>query len=200
MTEQGIEFDILQMRDHWTLEQKKRIDALDWNLKMFSYPPMRTSLVGQGKDASVVFEYAVGTGTIPLIADLIDGEQCIADITQANINFAPMDWDTHIIGSRADDSHPYLGKAVNKKEFEVGGVKFIAPLFEMTRDEVKAELDKRGIDTTEVPEHLDTGNLVGCTNCINGTGKVWCKKEGEYIDAMVWDREQRLQDLREYYG
>ena len=200
MIEQGKVFDIVQFRENWTLAQKKKVDALirEHNLKVFDYAPRGFNLVGQGKDISLIFEYAFGTGAIPVVRDVIEGTTCITDIAPKRMDSSPFQWTRAYIGSRKDDTHPMIGQPVKSERFEVGGVEFIAPLYNWTREQVVNALKARGFDT-ETTEQTDTGNLSCCTLCLNGTGKVKCPKDGE-IDSIVWDREENLRVMRDYYG
>lgn len=112
----------------------------------------------------------------------------------------PLDVDLGIVGTRKDDYHPFMGQPVKTQEFEVGGMQFICPLWDYTREDVKRELEARGIDASEVEDEADSGNLAMCTTCLNGTGKVWCPKDEKEIDSIVWDRQANLKAFREAYG
>lgn len=201
LKEANISFDIVQIRDFWTKTQLKRADKLitEWNLKVFSYPPANVSFIGKGSEISTVWEYAVRGARIPLIRDVIEGDTCIADLEGMRAYHPPMDWDTYIVGSRGDDEHYAMDAVIPAKEWMVGESKFIAPLFDKSREWVKEQLIIRGIDASEVSEEEDTGNISLCTKCLNGV-EVFCPKEGRMIEAIDWDGERNLQMFRRAYG
>lgn len=202
LIEQKQVFEIIQYRDHWTKKQRERADY--WirkcNLRVYSYPPLGVNLLGDDTQLSVVFEYAIGNGAIPVIRDVIDGTTCIADLDGQRMHTMPLDVDLGLIGTRSDDYHPFMGQPVNEQEFEVGGMQFICPLWNHSREDVKRELESRGIDTSEVDEDAESGNIAMCNICIKGTGKVWCPRDEKEIDSIVWDRQANLKAFREAYG
>jgi len=75
LMEQKQVFDIVQYRDNWLPKQKAKVDGYikDWNLRVFSYPPITTNLIGDENGIGVVDEYAIGNGAIPVVRDIIDG-------------------------------------------------------------------------------------------------------------------------------
>lgn len=200
LREQPIDFDIVIFgRERWTRAQKQRVDALikKWNLKCFSYPPISQNLVGNGT-LSAVFEYVIGQGTVPLVQDLVDGDRCLFDVLEGHrCTATPFEWDLWITGGRQDDTH-YIQTPVPSMEWTVSGKHFYAPLFDKTREWVKDELKKRGLDMTATDTE-DTGNLVCCHNCLKG-GKVFCPKEGKEIDSLIWDAEANLMAFRNSLG
>jgi len=203
LREQPVDFDIVQIRHLWTRDQLKKSDKLiaDWNLKVFSYPPSTISFIGQGNEISTIFEFAVGNATMPMLRDVVHGERCIAEIGEQRLHRPPIEWDLQIVGSRKDDSHyAFNGQVVPDKRWRVGNTEFYAPLFDWTREQVVEGLKSRGLETDEVSNELDTGNVSLCTNCLNGTGKVFCPKENTLIDAVIWDRELNLTNFRNAYG
>lgn len=186
--------DIVQFREHWTKAQKKRADDLiiKWGLKVFSYPAVNVSLVGQGEDITAVFEQAIGGNIVPLLRDLIDGDGCLADLAERpKIPFAPKDWDTVYVGSRKSDKH--FGKnVIPAKEWQIGTTKFIAPLYDYTDEDVKRELGDLWQDGA------DTGDLHICHNCLKGE-QAWCPKEQQFIPSIQWDREANLAAFQTAY-
>jgi len=202
LIEQKQVFEIIQYRTLWSKKQRERADY--WikkcNLRVYSYPPMSINLLGDDTQLSAVFEYAVGNGAIPVIRDLIDGTDCIADLDGQRMHTAPLDFDLGIVGTRKDDYHPFMGQPVKTQEFEVGGMQFICPLWNYTREDVKRELESRGIDASEVEDEADSGNLAMCTTCLNGTGDVFCPLEKRMIPSVQWSRENNLKAFREAYG
>jgi len=203
LREQDIPVDIVQFgREMWTREQKQRADALirKWNLKVFSYPPARISFIGDDEQISLVREYSFMGATIPLISDVIDGDRCIAELDGYKAFAPPFKWRTVIVGSRKDDTHySFPENVVPAERWTVGETEFYAPLYEKSRDWVKAELAKRGLDTSEVSDNADSGNISLCTKCLHGV-ETFCPLENSMIPAVQWDRTANLQAFRSAYA
>jgi len=197
-------FDIYQQgRECWTKEQKQKSDALikQWNLKVYSHPPQAVSFIGEGEHISVVTEYGVGGVTYPLVADVIKGTQCIADLATFQLEQEIIAHDLHIVGSRKDDTHWSINKPPIPGEWwNMGTATFYAPLYDWTRDEVKAALRERGLDDSEATDEQDTGSLQFCRNCLRETGKAWCPAENKYIDGMGQHLAANLHSFREFYS
>lgn len=203
LIEQGQVFDIVQFRTAWNKKQRERADY--WikkcNLRVYSYPPAAMNFVGDGADVGVIFEYAIGNGSIPLVRDVIKGDDCILDQNGLKMPFAPLDFDIGLVGTRSDDYHPFMGKPVKAETFEAGGMQFICPLWNYTREDVKRELESRGIDTSDVEEDAESGNLSACSECLRrDVDTVWCGKDNKQIPVIDWQPEQNLKAFREAYG
>lgn len=202
LREQEVDFDILILgRERWTKEQKKRTDDLikEWDLKCFTYPAISQNLIGNGHLAAV-FEYAVNGGVIPLVQDLIPGKRCLFDVLEGHrCTTVPFEWDLFITGGRKDDTH-WSMRPVPNKEWTVGNTRFYAPLFDKNREWVKSELIKRGLGAEDVPDEADSGNLVACSKCLEGTDRVFCPKQQTEIDSIQWDRTANLRAFQDSLG
>jgi len=201
MIEAGLKFDIVQHRDLWTREQKKRADELiaKYDLKVFDYPPSQTSFIGKDDEISVVHEFAVNGGTIPLIRDVIDGTQCIAELDGKKAIEPPFLWDLIICGSRQDDRHyAFDNQVIPRERWTVGKTTFYAPLYKWPRYAVMNELRQRGL-YVETTDETDTGNISLCTKCLHGV-ETFCPKENSLIPAVQWDRTANLQAFRSAYA
>lgn len=202
LREIGKPFDIVQIRDFWTREQKKKIDNLikDWKLKVFSFPPMNMYFIGQGNEISFVSEFGLGDGRLPILADVIEGNRCIADLAAQTMPMMPLEWDLYILGSRKDDTHYTFSSPIPSERWQIGGKEFYAPLYSWTREQVIEKSKEYGLDVAEVSEQENTGNLSLCTNCLNGSGEVYCPAEKSFIPAIVWDRGENLRQFQIAYG
>ncbi len=171
----NVKFDIVQHRDLWTKEQKKRPDVLiqKWGLKLFSYPPATVSLVD---GISVVSEYAVAGSLIPIVTKVTEGTKCINRLNGLRMEQPPLIWDTCLVGA------------------QVGNTRFYAPLGDWAIEDVERELATREIDVT------DTGTFATCHNCLKNEERVWCPAEGIYIDSIAWPKEANLAAFQTAYG
>lgn len=203
MIEAQIPFDIVQLgRDMWTKEQKRRADDLirKWNLKVFSYPPQQISFIGDSEQISLVREYVFMGAKLPLVSDVIDGSRCIAELDSHKAYAPPMKWQTVIIGSRKDDKHyAFENQVIPAERWKAGETEFYAPLYDWTRDEVKAELKRRGLPSDEVIDIEDTGNVALCHSCLHGV-ETYCPKENSIIPPIQWSPAQNLAAFQSVYG
>lgn len=199
-----VDFSILTFRQHWSRIQAQRADKLirDWDLKTFSYPASRMSLIGKDDEISAVFEVGLGDGVFPVVTDLIDGDRCIEDIVDRTMERAPFQFDIHIVGSRAADRHFSLNDTppIPAERWMQNGTEIWAPLYAMDRETVKRELRARGLDDTEVSDTENTGSLHCCHTCIKGTEEVFCPKRNKMIDSVAWDRQTNLAQFQLAYG
>ncbi len=201
MIDAGLKFDIVQHRSLWTREQKKRADALiaKYNLKVFDYPPAQTSFIGQGDEISVVEEFAVNGGVIPLIRDVIPGDECIASLNGHKAVQPPFLWDLIVCGSRQDDRHyAFDNQVIPNETWTVGKTTFYAPLYSWRRQEVADELKRRDLYVETIDE-TDTGNLSLCTKCLHGV-ETFCPLENSIIPPVRWDMSANLAAFRAAYA
>ena len=201
MSERGEQFDIVQFRDGWTKRQKAYADRLiiEKNLKVFSYPPADRYFIGDGEQITLIDEYPAGGSVVPLVRDIVDGEQCLASLSQHRIFESPFKWEQHIVGSRKGDTH-WTGQLVKSEKWMVGDAEFIAPLFDWSRQEVKDALIARGLNAEEADEQEDSGNISGCSACLTDKGEVFCPAAGTRIPTIKWSPQTNLKLFRERFG
>lgn len=203
LIEANIPVDIVQFgREFWIKQQKKRADALimRWNLKVLSYPPIRTSFIGNDEQISLVREYAFMGAVVPMVSDVVEGQTCIADLDSYKAYAPPVKWDCVIIGSRADDRHYAFANQVIPSEFwTTGDTDFYAPLYDWTREEVLTELQHRGLPCDEVDEQTDSGNISLCSKCLQGI-ETLCPKENAVIPPVIWNRHTNLTAFQAAYN
>lgn len=202
LLEENAKFDIVQFRDHWTKEQRKRVDEIvkKFDLTLFSYPPAATNLIGDGDQIAIVQEYVTKGGTVPLIMDVIDGTKCIFQIQGLTMTTMPIDWTLILTGGRKTDTHWAMPTPVLAERWTIGETEFWAPLYNFTRQDVKRELKIRGLNVDEATDKTDTGNLQCCSLCIQGTEPVLCPLTNEFIPSIQWDREANLKAFHAAYG
>lgn len=200
LREQNIPVDILQFgRETWTKGQKERADRLikDWDLKVFSYPAGNTHFIGNGTDITAVFDYAVGGSSIPVLRDVVQGDACIATLEGQKLFSPPVEYDLYIVGTRESDAHYALPPP--QREWTVGNAKFIAPLFDYTREDVQEGLKERGLPWEELSDAEDTGSLVICDRCLRAIEPIECPIDGSMIDPQGLYLQSNLKIFRERF-
>lgn len=199
MTETRKAFGILRFDDGWTPEQKRQVNAvaLSHDQQFFSYPPGSILLIGDGSELSLAASYAVtndGKSAV-LVRDLCDGDKCAFDLmVEVMPRPAQIEFDTHIWGSRFDDTHYAVKEVLQSAKWSIGDKQFIAPLADWTREEVTEALKTYNVDLSG---DIDTGNIYCCHNCLKGQGQVFCPKSGKQIDSVTWDRAANLRLLQQ---
>ncbi len=169
---------------------------------MLSYPPSRASFIGDGKQISLVREYAFMGVTMPMVSDLVEGTRCIADLDSHRASAPPFKWDCVIVGSRQDDRHyAFPNQVIPSEMWTIGETTFYAPLYNLTREEVKFELEDRGLDAREVEDIADSGNVALCHLCLDTTkDSVMCPKEHSIIPTVQWSGTANLAAFQSAYG
>ncbi len=202
--EAGLQVDVVAVgKETWTKKQRQRVEEVMkyLDITVFSYPPANIGFLGDGTQNSAVFEYAIGGDYVPMIRDVIPGDKCIADLDGMKAFTSPILWDCVLVGSRKADRHYTLeyGVAPNR-EWKVGQATFLAPLYDMTREEVREALKLRGLPCEEVEDDEDTGNLSICVVCMNAIeGEVFCPEEQAYIPAMGGNLLLNLERFRKRF-
>lgn len=191
---------ILSMNETFNTNQQRRIDRAAAGLKVFAYPPRASAMVGDGDRISLISAYAVGRSgeTVPIVRDIIDGDEkrCALTITvpTARTPFPLVAANTHIIGTKRADRHWTFGDVPpGPREFEIGGARFVAPLWDWTDGEVLDALAALGIDWAETDDDAaNTGNIPCCRKCLIETGTVHCPQTGQGVEPVEWDPKANL--------
>lgn len=200
MMDAGEVFDIVQFRSHWSRAQEKRVDAIikTKNLKVFTYPESYITFIGNEDEKSIVFDMAIGDTTVPLIRDIVDGAKCLADLDGPRCHSALFTYDKYFVGTRREDRH-YAVPPYEASEWKVGCATFMAPLFDLTRNDVVTLALKYGIDPTPPPEIEDPNNISVCSRCLVKEGDVFCPKTESYIPAMGANLALNLTEFRKRF-
>lgn len=212
---QGIRFGALRFDAGWTREQKAVVNDLiaRYPLQVYSYPPVSATLFGSGRSTdpiSVVTSYLVGKRgeRFGVLQDIVPGPEdspvrCSLELELApngasSRMTAPAVFKTHLLGSKSRDSHYALAglPPVPGKSWKIGRVRFAAPLFDWTDDEVLEALDDLGHAYEAPKETIDTGNIPACSNCLKTRGDIYCPKLGATIPGVDWDPAKNLAEWR----
>jgi len=176
-----------------------------YSLRVYSYAPQRGILLRQGKQVSSALLYAVGNGgeEAVLIRDFVDGEpfRCSLEMNvELATNPAPaIYFPNHICGMKKGELKTLLGSdGVQSDIIPIGNAIIHSPLYNWTDVEVVDALEMLGEPWVAPPEELDTGNIVACTKCMQGTETVMCPKLNEEIESQRWQPESNLEILKEW--
>lgn len=138
------DFSVLWFRDG-TDESFAKSIIRDWNLTVFSWAPADIYLLTNGERQAMISEYSFGEDKLPMLTDLAPGEKMTV---QLSIHTAPLypPFDVILWGAKDVDSHWVKGAGKFKEDgFQLGGAKVYAPLRHLTDDEVRAGLDRLGV-------------------------------------------------------
>lgn len=196
-------FSIVCFDHTFTHEQRKQIDEWveEYSLQVFSYAPSNAYLLGDGKKISLVEEYRFLDGRqVPFIRDAAhaDGRCAVEDVKLGPFHYgaAPIGFTLNVFGTRKFDRHYIVGKPWKEPFWSSGPFKYLAPLWNFTRKDVKAGLDHYNVKWPK----MDTGSLPMCLNCLCGTGKVRCPRKNAQIDAIDWDPLAMMRAFKEKYA
>lgn len=201
-----LEFSVLRFDEGWTREQHRMFDNIirRYRLRVYSYPPQRGVLLRHGRQVSSAMLYAVGKEgeQTVLIRDFVEGEpfRCALELNiEMAQNPAPaIHFPNHICGMKKGELGTLLGRdGVRGEITPIGDTILYAPLYDWTNVEVVEALDLLGEPWLDPPEDLDTGNIVACTECLKGSGRVWCPKKRDDIQSHEWDPTDNLNWLQE---
>lgn len=133
--ELGYHPTLIWYRD-WIPPQAARV-IKEWDLTVFSYAPACRYKVGE----SVVSEYSVGPARFPVIADVSADGHSVGQMVTPYFHY---DYDYTLFGYKAADTHPLITTTF-AREIQLGPTRVIAPLYDMTDDDVLDAIATRAI-------------------------------------------------------
>jgi hypothetical protein len=171
LRKQPVYFDIVQIRDFWTKEQRASCDELimKWKLKVFSYPPADRYFIG----STMVDEFAVPEGVLPILRTITDGDGCLADLSKDRMPAAPFKWSTVLLGNAP------VERRVS------GNTEFWCPTWTPRN---AAEI---GLKANE--------RFACCFNCLKDEPEVWCHLENDFIHPINWDKDANAAHYEQIY-
>jgi hypothetical protein len=132
------------------------------DLTIYSYAPADRYLVPQGEGLALVEEYAVNGQRVPMVSKVRSGtrETCAAESSPLRTPSFYFPHDVVLWGYRSTD-HNELIDATFEREVQIGHTKFIAPLYDLTTDQVLNALDALGLD------YVEDDDVEFCDECLN---------------------------------
>lgn len=167
---------------HWGNELSDFAEdfILSNDLTVFSYAPVDRYLLPSGDGLALIDEYALNNHRVPTVRDVVKGDKCDHGVLKQTTSAFRFPHSVTLWGYRAVDDVPVIGMTL-AKEIEVGGTKFIAPLYEMSDAQVYAELDELGLSYEE------DNSVEFCDHCL------------DVINNSNWDREESLTSFRQRF-
>ena len=129
----------------------------DDGFPVYSFAPARH----YGTPETLIDEYSFNGTRVPMLSAMVASDDC----THEHLRQKPVDFyfpnDVVLWGYRYPDSHPLLPDVKFEREIQLGHTKFIAPLYDLTTDQVLNALDALNLEYA-----VDEPVLV-CEDCMN---------------------------------
>ena len=200
------EIPVIQFRDRLTGKQLLYSDRLfrELKLKIITYAPFDRYFIPAddegGGGLTLVDEYRVGAGRIPVLRDLVHADDlCALDAgNDARTEEFVFPFDLALTGWRIDDGHGALDGIRVPDKMIVGHALFFSPLYAFSRDEVREMSLRAGVpeDENYGDAFFDTGNFAACARCLEGAGRVFCPKKQKEISGFKWNKNEALRAFR----
>lgn len=196
--------DVITLRQNFTKRQWGVVDKVikEWDLTVFSAPPLRSYIVPNGEFLARVDEYRFGNTIVPILRDLEHSEECSLKLDNQTLDHT-FHYDTIYTGCRKDDKSFALGQPMKDEVVKLNGVTFIQPIFHWSDEEVR----EAAKDLPYAKEYYDEGDesfatdtLLACTNCMTEAEKVYCPLEQKEIPTVKWDRDLALTNFRQRFN
>lgn len=152
------------------------------DLTVFSYAPADRYLVPRNDSVALIEEYAINGQRVPMISKVVKGIRgtCAAENSQRTPEFY-LPHDVVLWGYRSSDHDELIG-ATFEREIQMGHTKFIAPLYDLTTDQVLNALDVLGLD------YVQDDAAEFCDECLNA------------VIGDNWDRNAALAGFRSRFN
>lgn len=160
----------------------------DWNLTAISWAPTDVHLlVGPKGERALALEHSFSGFIMPVLIDMTAGDSCVFTKFAKRTERLNVPFDLIMVGWKDSDSHWIKGRTPLKADgFSVGPATVIAPLRDMSDDEVRAAVLELGVPYT------DNDELPLCTACMGGVGEVYCPEAGGPIPRKDMDHQHTL--------
>lgn len=152
-----------------------------WDLEVLSWRSAAQYLIPWESDLALVSEYSFGDARLPVLRDVVDGEDCeLEKLRTDRTEHFDYPFDFTLWGyRRRDELHPVMPVSF-PREFQLGPTQMIAPLYEWTVSDVLANV--QNLPFSPVP--LDAIRM--CAKCREGLAS--------------WNREESLEFFARRFG
>lgn len=152
-----------------------------WDLEVLSWRPSARYLIPWNSDAVLVSEYSFGNARLPVLRDIVDGEDCeLEKLRTDRTEWFDNPFDTIIWGMRkGDELHPVM-PAYFEREVQLGSSRLIAPLYSWETEDVVEAVQR--LPFTPVTDD----SIRMCARCREGLAS--------------WDRDASLKMFSKRFG
>jgi hypothetical protein len=116
------------------------------DLTVLSYAPADRYLVPQGDGMVLVEEYDINGQRVPMVSPVkVSRETCTAESSWGRTPSFHFPHDIVLWGYKRTDRHPLI-PATFEREIQLGHTKFVAPLYDLTDEQISDALTALGLD------------------------------------------------------
>lgn len=156
--------------------------VIEDDLTVYSFAPTDRYLVPQREQLTLVEEYGFNGIPVPMISPIVKGKDCKHGHYPATGSTFYFPHDLVLWGFRREDAIPLLPDASFDREIQIGHTKMVAPLYDLTTDQVWNALDALGLN------YVDNDTEQFCDDCLNA------------IISSDWDRDAALAGFRSRFN
>lgn len=140
-----------------------------WDLEVLSWRPATTYLIPWGSDLALVSEYSFGDARLPVLRDVVSGEDCqLENRRKDTTEYFDNPFDYVYWGmKKSDELHPVMPPYF-ESELQLGTTRLIAPLYDMADADVLNEIQKR-----ELPYEPFADVVTACKKCREWLANDW---------------------------
>jgi len=146
-------------------------------LTVFSYAPADRYLVPRGEGLVLIDEYDINGQRVPMVSKVKVGLRCTVESSQQRTPSFYFPHDLVLWGYKLSD-HVELIDTIFEREIQIGYTRFVAPLYDLSTDQVLNALDALGLD------YVTDDDARICDECLNA------------IINSDWDRDAALAGFR----
>lgn len=184
------EFDlpVVTFAADWSRDAMKKLEKIvaDWELTLYTFPPRARYALPVGNGLALVDEYRFGGRDLPVIRDISgDSTKCLGDLSPTRFDDFDFGFDTIFVGALESDSHEATGPTWFRRERSMDNLRFIAPLFDWTKAEVRRVVDDLNLSDYVIE---NTGDIDVCCRCLKSD--TFCPAEQKHIPAAVWNKSE----------
>jgi 3'-phosphoadenosine 5'-phosphosulfate sulfotransferase (PAPS reductase)/FAD synthetase len=186
------DISIIWFKQRASDDQRKFAEKIikDWNLTVLSYAPIDSYFVPNDEGLTLIDEMSFGAVNLPLLTDTAQGSICAIHVKDEQTPFFDYGFDVTLFGYKAVDKHSIIENKF-PSGFDCGNTRFLAPLWNLTDEEVL-----QAIQDLQIPYEQFDDSLSICTRCLKSNEPVFCPEVRDFISPVQWQPEERLQEFR----
>ena|ERR1043165_4304398 len=155
------------------------------DLTVFSYAPADRYLVPHDEELALIDEYDINGQRVPMVSKVkVSRGTCAVESDERNRQRTPSFYFPHDLvlwGYKLSD-HVELIDTTFEREIQIGHTRFVAPLYDLTTDQVLNALDALGLG------YVTSDDAEICDECLNA------------IVNSDWDRDAALAGFRSRFN